>query len=234
MSDKSSRRANCSTCLWNAKVFECVKWKKLQSGRCEIFSYELNSMIVRIDGKSRTLQTKSQQLFKVCSEHIILKILEHWTGGVSVDRKRISNQRAMCGLHHLDRFIWGWNSRNRQPDEDIQQYTTTSYKCIKDGSHCGRLTKCLPVFEDLSECKKKVSFTIEVTIKVTAGSLIKTCDELLLNKAVISIQQNITCNQISWKIRKRQGSDSEGRRKKAPWLMFRSRRDLNWKSWSWS
>ena len=90
------------------KAFDYVNWKKGRV-RAHIVDlveslYQFNSMKVRVDNEeSEAFQEEqevcqgcilSPQLFNIYGEHIIREALEHWTGGIFVGRRRISNLRC--------------------------------------------------------------------------------------------------------------------------------------------
>lgn len=89
-----------------------MNWKKLYNVLREMvvpsyivnleeFLYEFNAMVMEVDGeKSKAFQAEqgvrqgyvlSRQLFNISGEDIIQDALEHWTCGISVGGRRISN-----------------------------------------------------------------------------------------------------------------------------------------------
>ena len=97
-----------------AKACDCVNWQKLFKVLREIgvpaylvdlveSLYEFSSMMARVAGEeSEAFQAEkgvrqgcilSSPLLNIYGEHIIRVVLEHWTGGISIGGRRISNLR---------------------------------------------------------------------------------------------------------------------------------------------
>ena len=105
MSSKSSKSAVSSAYVNWKKLFEILREMGVPAHVVDLVEslYRLNSMVVRVDGeKSEAFQAQqgvhqkcilSPQVFNIYGEYIIREALEHWTGGISIGGRRISNLR---------------------------------------------------------------------------------------------------------------------------------------------